>query len=227
MARILVIAPHADDEVLGVGGTIARRRIQGDEVIVAVMTGHGEKPHPLWSKKTWDIVRAEAAEAHAILGVSRTIYRELPAVLLSDQPVYKINKIVADLFEEVNPDILYIPFLYDMHYDHRCLVYACNVAWRPSSPTGMAIREIYMYETLSETHWNIYQQEGGFLPNVYVDISRDFLEIKKRAFSCYSSQIRSFPDARSVEGIDALAKLRGCTMGLHAAEAFCLVRKID
>ena len=182
MARILVIAPHADDDVLGVGGTIARRCIQGDEVIVAVMTGHGEEPHPLWSKETWDVVRSEAAEAHALLGVSQTIYRELPAVLVSDQSVYIVNKVVADLFEEVRPEILYIPFLYDMHYDHRCLVYACNVAWRPSSPTGRAIREIYMYETLSETHWNIHQQEGGFLPNVYVDISGPFLEKKETCF---------------------------------------------
>ncbi|MEI6825274.1 MAG: PIG-L deacetylase family protein [Desulfuromonadales bacterium] len=227
MARILVIAPHADDEVLGVGGTIARRSIQGDEVIVAVMTGHGEETHPLWSKETWDIVRSEAAEAHAILGVSSTIYKELPAVLVPDQPVHEINKVVAELFNEVNPDILYIPFLYDMHYDHRCLVYACNVAWRPSSLTGRSIREIYMYETLSETHWNIHQHEGGFLPNVYMDISGDFLEKKKQAFSCFASQIREFPDARSIEGIEALAKWRGCSIGFHAVEAFCLVRKID
>jgi LmbE family N-acetylglucosaminyl deacetylase len=227
MARILVIAPHADDEVLGVGGTIARRCSQGDEVIVAVMTGHGEEPHPLWSRELWSQVRSEAAEAHAILGVSRTIYRELPAVLLPDQPVHEVNKVVAELFDEVRPEILYIPFLYDLHFDHRCLVYACNVAWRPSSPTGMAIREIYMYETLSETHLNIQQQEGGFLPNVYVDISGDFLEIKKRALSCFSSQTRAFPDARSIEGVEALAKWRGCTIGMHAAEAFCLVRKID
>jgi LmbE family N-acetylglucosaminyl deacetylase len=226
MARILVVAPHADDEVLGIGGTIARRSIQGDEVIVAVMTGHGVGRHPLWSKETWNIVRAEAAEAHAMLGVSRTIYRELPAVLVPDQPVHEINRVVSDLFNEVRPEILYIPFLYDMHYDHRCLVYACNVAWRPSSSTGKAIREIYMYETLSETHWNIHQQEGGFLPNVYVDISGDFLEKKKRAFSCFTSQIQTFPDARSVEGIDVLAKWRGCTVGLSAAEAFCLVREI-
>lgn len=227
MARILVIAPHADDEVLGVGGTIARRCTQGDEVIVAVMTGHGEGPHPLWNKQTWDIVRAECAEAHAILGVDQTIYRELPAVLVPDQPVHEINKVVAELFKEVSPDILYIPFLYDMHYDHRCLVYACNVAWRPSSLTGRSIREIYMYETLSETHWNIHQQEGGFLPNVYVNISGQFLERKIDAFSCFKSQIRLFPDSRSIEGIESLAKFRGCTNGFQAAEAFCLVRRLD
>lgn len=227
MARILVIAPHADDEVLGVGGTMARRSLEGDDIIVAVLTGHGDEPHPLWGKRGWDIVRSEAADAHSLLGVSRTIYRELPAVLVPDQPVHVVNKTVSDIFDEVRPDVLYIPFLYDLHLDHRSIVYACTVAWRTNNPAGRAIREVYMYETLSETHWNIHQHEGGFLPNVYVNISGDFLEKKLRAFSCFKSQIRDFPDARSLEGIESLAKFRGCLVGVHAAEAFSLVRKIE
>jgi LmbE family N-acetylglucosaminyl deacetylase len=62
MSKVLVIAPHADDEVLGVGGTISRLSLEGHKVVVAILTGHGEVPHPIWPKDIWDIVRAEALE---------------------------------------------------------------------------------------------------------------------------------------------------------------------
>jgi N-acetylglucosamine malate deacetylase 1 len=225
MSQILVIAPHADDEVLGVGGTIARLTSEGHIVVVAIITGHGEKPHPLWSIEVWETVRSEAVNAHKELGVTKTVFRELPAVLVPDQPIYKINRIISDLIKEEQPEILYIPFLYDLHRDHREITYACGVAWRPVTDCGRRISEIYMYETLSETHWNIHQIEGGFLPNVYVNISGEYLVRKLRSLSCYQSQIRPFPDARSLEAVEALAKFRGCTVGFFAAEAFCLVRK--
>ncbi len=223
---LLVISPHADDETLGMGGTIAKRVKEGHEIYVAIMTGHGKGKHPLWPKKAWTIVRSEAKKAHEVLGVSKTLFFELPAVLLPDQPLYKINEVVFNVIKEVEPDILYVPFLFDLHRDHRELVYACNVAWRPVTPLGRKIREIYMYETLSETHWNIQPQEAGFCPNTWVDIS-DFLEMKIKALQCYESQIREFPDVRSLDAVRALATWRGATVGLSAAEAFILVRKID
>lgn len=226
MARILVVAPHADDEVLGVGGTIARFSDEGHEVTVAILTGHGEQAHPLFTRETWDVVRAEAVEAHRVLGVHATVFRELPAVLVPEVPVYQVNQVVQSLFAELRPEILFVPFLYDLHYDHRQLNYACNVAWRPTSEVGRAIREIYMYETLSETHWNIHQSEGGFLPDVYIDISGKHLERKLESLAKFKSQIRPFPDPRSLEGIEALAKLRGCSMGMRAAESFMMVRKL-
>jgi len=113
-----------------------------------------------------------------------------------------------------------------MHRDHRELVYACNVAWRPVSKIGKRIREIYMYETLSETHWNIQPQEPGFTPNVWVDIT-DFLDSKINALRCFHSQMQPFPATRSIEAVKALATWRGTTVGFHAAEAFILVRMLN
>jgi len=226
MARILIIAPHADDDVLGVGGTIAKRASEGHDITIAIMTGHGCEPHPLWGKETWDVVRKEAKDAHKILGVAETVFCELPAVLLPDQPLYKNNQVVAEVIERTQPEILYVPFLFDMHRDHRELVYACNVAWRPVSKIGKRIREIYMYETLSETHWNIQPQEPGFTPNVWVDIT-DFLDSKINALRCFHSQMQPFPATRSIEAVKALATWRGTTVGFHAAEAFILVRMLN
>ena len=227
MSRIVVIAPHADDETLGLGGTIARRCEEEHSVVVAILTGPGEDPHPIWPHKTWDVVRREACEAHRILGVHETVFRNIPAAMVPDRPIHEVTEIVSSLLAELEPEILYVPFLFDLHLDHRLLTYACNVAWRPTEDLGKSIREIYMYETLSETHWNIQPSESGFLPNAFVDISGRYLQKKLDALSCYVSQIREFPDCRSLEAIEALAKLRGSTVGVEAAEAFVLVRSLD
>jgi LmbE family N-acetylglucosaminyl deacetylase len=223
--RVLVIAPHADDETLGVGGTISRLSRQGVSVTVAVLTGHGnEFPHPIWPRQVWECVRAEATRAHGLLGVSKTLFREIPAVMVADELVWKINRITSNLVEEVQPDVVFVPFLFDLHKDHRELFHSFSVTWRSTSPVGRRIRSVYMYETLSETHLNVPYVESGFIPNVWIDIS-ETLETKIQALSQFKSQVKEFPNLRSLETIRALATLRGSQMGVAAAEAFVLVRQ--
>ena len=224
--KVLVISPHADDETIGMGGTIARFASEGHDVIVAVMTGHGEEePHPLWHRSTWDTIRGEAREAYRVLGVKQVIFEEIPAVTVADQPVWKLNDTTARVIETIGPDVLYVPFPLDLHKDHREIFHSFSVAWRPCTESGRKIREIYAYETLSETHWNVPYVEGGFLPNVWVDISK-YLEQKLEAVKCFASQIRESPDPRSLEAVRALAVWRGSQMGMKAAEAFVMVRRI-
>lgn len=221
--RVLVVAPHPDDETLGVGGTIARHVAEGDEVVVAIVTGHGEQDHPLWPRSTWQVVRTEAGEAMKVLGVSRLLFEEIPAVLVADQPAWQLNAAVGRLVEQVRPDVLYVPFPFDLHKDHREIFHALSVIWRPSSDLGRGIKQIYCYEVLSETHWNIPYVEAGFLPSAYVDIS-SHLATKLEALGCYKSQLRASPDPRSLKAVEALAVLRGHQMGIAAAEVFVTVR---
>ncbi len=224
--KVLVISPHADDETIGMGGTIARYASEGHDVTVAVMTGHGEEqPHPLWPRATWDLIRAEAREAYAILGVKEVIFEDIPAVTVADQPVWKLNETSARVVEAARPDIVYVPFPFDLHKDHREMFHSFSVAWRPCTELGRGIREIYTYETLSETHWNAPYVEPGFLPNVWVDIS-EYLERKLDAVRCFASQVREAPDPRSLDAVRALAVWRGSQIGIHAAEAFVMVRRI-
>jgi LmbE family N-acetylglucosaminyl deacetylase len=224
--RILVIAPHADDETLGVGGTIARRVAEGHEVHVAVVTGHGPEPHPLWPRAVWDTVRAEAREAMNVLGVKELHFEELPAAMVADQPMWQLNRVVGGLVDKIKPDVLYVPFLFDLHKDHREIFHASSVAWRTSSATGRAIREVYCYEVQSETHWSAPYLEASFTPNVWVDISSQ-LDTKLRALACYASQVRPAPDARSIEAVRALAVWRGAQQAMTAAEAFVAIRLLD
>jgi len=224
--NVLVVSPHADDETLGVGGTLARLAAEGHRTTVAVLTGHGDDgPHPLWNREFWTTIRGEARKAYEILGVGDVIFREIPAVQVAEQPPWKVNQIALRILEEVRPDVLFVPFQFDLHQDHRTLFQAFSVAWRPNSAVGRGIREIYCYETVSETHWNFPNVEPAFTPNVWMDISGT-LETKIQALSCFESQIRPAPEARSVEAVRALAVWRGSQVGMGAAEAFVLVRRL-
>lgn len=220
MSRILVLAPHPDDEVLGVGGTIAKLAAQGDEVAVAVVTRAGP---PVFTPEVAETGRQEAAAAHAVLGVKDTRFLAFPAAGLDTVPHRDLNAGLLEQFVDVRPDVVYVPFGGDLHRDHREVFDAALVCARPSGPASP--RAVYAYETLSETNWNAPYLAPGFAPNVFVDISAH-LETKVEAMSCYASQLRPFPHERSLEALRALARLRGATIGSEAAEAFVLVREI-
>ena len=110
-----------------------------------------------------------------------------------------------------------------MHSDHRIVSSAAMVGLRPIN--SHKVLEIYSYETLSETEWNIPSVKNVFLPNTWVDITK-YLDKKLEAMGMYATQIKKFPHPRSLEAIESLAKLRGSTIGVHAAEAFSLIRRI-
>lgn len=219
--RTLVIAPHADDEVLGMGGTIARRVSEGDEVYVCVVT-RGERP--LFPEEVAARVREETMAAHAFLGITRTFFLELPAAMLEQVPRYRLNDGIMQVVREVRPDEVYIPHAGDMQKDHQMVSEAAMVAVRPKHEHR--VRAVYAYETLSETEWNIPSTANAFIPTVYRDISRH-LEAKKQALAFFATQIQPFPNPRSTEAVEALARYRGSTVGARAAEAFVLIRAID
>ena len=224
--KVLVISPHADDETIGMGGTIAKHARGGAEVVVAVMTGHGQEvEHPIWPRSNRDRIRAELRHACELLGVCEIVFEEIPAVTVADQPVWKLNSLTRAIIERVAPEILYVPFPFDLHKDHRELFHSFAVHWRPHLPLGHGIKEVYTYEVSSETHLNMPYVEQTFVPNRWVDIT-DFVDLKMKALACYESQVQPHPSARSLEAIKALAVWRGSSIGVEAAEAFVTVRQL-
>ncbi len=223
--RVLVVAPHADDETLGMGGTIARLATEGHDVRVALMTGPGESgEHPFLPADGFKEVRAEFSKALDVLGVAEKIVCDLPAVLVEKEPIHVVNDITKKVVEQVQPERLYLPFPFDLHRDHRQLFYSFSVHARAYLTLGQNIKEIYCYETPSETHLSAPYLEPAFTPNAYVDIS-GFLDTKLKALKCYESQAQAAPLPRSPVAIEALARLRGSQVGVAAAEAFVIVRK--
>lgn len=221
---VLVIAPHADDEVLGVGGTIARFVEEGRKVVVAILTGHGEGTHPLWKPEIWDRIRAEARDSCDLLGVSELIFRELPAACLDNTPAWRINQVVGDVIRDVGPTDLFVPFSHDLHQDHTAIAYAALVATRPYLPLGNVVKRVMAYETLSETHLAAPYLSPAFQPNVFIDISSS-LDKKLEAMRMYASQVQPDHLPRSIEALKALARVRGTHIGVNAAEAFLLLRQ--
>ena len=219
-SRVLVLAPHPDDEVLGVGGVMARLAAAGARVEVGIVT---EGKPPQYSAVQVATVRAEAAAAHAVLGVAATHALGLPAAGLDRLPHAELNRAIADLVTAVRPDTLFVPFPGDIHRDHQLVFEAAMVAARPAGP-DYPLR-ILAYETLSETNWNAPFLTPAFTPNVFIDITAT-LDTKIAAFSKFVSQVRAFPSERSVEAVSALARLRGATVHRAAAEAFVLVREV-
>lgn len=217
---ILVIAPHADDEIIGVGGTIARTIAEGSNVYVCVVTKGIE---PLFSTEFMTQLRKETIKCHKQMGITKTFFLEYPSVMLEEQHRYEINQSLVNVLSEVNPDEVYIPHIGDMQKDHQIVAECAMVALRPKY--SFAPRKIYAYETLSETGWNIPNIQNEFIPTSYVDIS-DFIDTKLKALQVFESQIAAFPNARSIEAVEALARYRGAVMNMNAAEAFTIIREI-
>ena len=218
--KVLVIAPHADDEVIGVGGTISKRNNAGDEVYVCIVTRGYE---PLYSDKYVEQCKHEALQADKLLGVKKTFFLDFPAVNLENVPRHEFNGSIFNIIQEIMPDEVFIPHRGDMQIDHQMVVDAAMVGLRPKYEH--IVRRIYAYETLSETGWNVPNVQNEFIPTVYENIT-ETLKIKLDAMKLFQSQVEEFPNARSVESIEALAKFRGTTVNLNAAEAFVLVREI-
>lgn len=219
---ILVIAPHADDEIIGCGATMAQAIERGIKVYVLIATNAHVGAPDLYTKERMERVRREALDAHAFLGVEETFFMEFPAPSLNNYPEYLISLQMVEIIKKIKPKILYLPFPGDMHQDHKAIYRASLVAARPIG--DCSVKEIYCYETLSETEWGPYY-ENGFIPNVFNDVSQVF-EKKLEAMKRYKFLIRTFPHPRSLENFEALAKYRGATIGVARAESFVVERMI-
>ena len=213
--NVVVIAPHNDDEILGVGGTMAYLAKKGHSVTVCEVTVSGT------SLEKTKLQKNEAIASHKMLNV-QTFFMDLPAVGLKEMKTRDINSAFSIAMSKLNPDIVFIPHKGDMHIDHRMTVESAMVALRPVSFPNL--KGIYAYETLSETDWNVPSVENAFIPNAFVDISNE-LETKLEAMKCHASQLREYPHPRSLEAIKALAMHRGTTICRPYAEAFMVIRE--
>ncbi len=219
--NILIIAPHPDDEVLGCGGTIKKLSSAGNKLYVLVVT-RGKKG--LYSEEKILNVRSEARSAHKILGITETRFLDFPAPDLDLVSIAEISGAISSVINEFQISSLYLPHRGDIHNDHKVVFNAGLVAARPVN--GNPVRRIYSYETLSETEWAAPFSDDAFIPDFYINIS-DVLISKLEAIKCYKSQLRDFPNPRSLKSIEALANLRGSTVGFTHAEAFMTIRVIE
>lgn len=217
----LVIAPHPDDEVLGCGGIIKRYAQEGQDVYVLIVTRGTAR---MYSDERIAKGRNQALQAHALLGVKETFFLNYPAPELDMISLAAISDSIAELISNLEIQVLYIPHRGDIHHDHKIVFNAALVAARPVG--NNPVKAIYAYETLSETEWAAPFGDDVFIPDHFINIGQ-YIQYKLDAMSCYTGQIRAFPNPRSLEAIDALAKFRGSTVGFARAEAFMTIRTIE
>lgn len=216
MKKILVVAVHPDDETLGCGGTLLRHRASGDEIHWLIVTEAGNDALKLRRAAQIEQVRQAYGftDIHA-LGLPTTRLDQLA----TGQLVGAISKVI----EAVAPEIIYLPFAYDIHSDHRIVfeaAYSCTKVFRYPS-----VRRVLMMETMSETDFSPAIPGQVFMPNVFVDIG-DHLENKLNIARIYEDELGNHPFPRSLEGLRALATVRGAATGCRYAEAFMLLKEI-
>lgn len=219
--RSLVIAPHPDDEILGVGGTLLRRKEEGVEIGWLIMTEmtneHG------WSQEVINQRNLEIEKVKEFFGF--TYFRQLrfPTSSLDQVPIKSLVEKVSESIEEFKPSEIFIPHFSDVHSDHRItssVAASCSKWFRNSS-----IKRVLSYETLSETDFGL-ESNFVFHPNFFVNIE-NYLDRKLEAMSIYESEFGVLPFPRSAEALVALATLRGSTSGFKSAEAFQLLREFS
>lgn len=219
--KILIIAPHPDDEILGCGGLVSKYSGEGRKVYVLVVTRGTPK---LYSEERIVNVRREALQAHTLLGVTETVFLDFHAPELDITSQAEIAGSISSIIQRFAVDTIFIPHRGDIHSDHRVVYNASIVAGRPVA--GSTVKNIYAYETLSETEWAAPFGDDAFIPTHFVDVTGSF-ENKLKAMACFKSQLKPFPNSRSLEAIEALAKFRGATVGVKRAEAFMTVRTVE
>jgi len=217
--KTIVIAPHPDDEVLGVGGTLLRRKAEGSKVAWLIVTGVTAEAG--WSEVKIKQRASEIKKIAALFGFDAVFELNFPTTQLDQVPTSNLVEAVSDVFKIFEPEEVFLPHFSDAHTDHRIVfdaVIACTKWFRYKS-----VKRVLAYETLSETDFGLGANQV-FRPNVFVNIE-PYLEGKLRAMDIYASELGDFPFPRSHKAIQALAALRGVSSGFKAAEAFELLRE--
>lgn len=220
---IWVIAAHADDEVLGCGGTICRHRREGDEVSVLFLTDGVGARRPEDGGAAAQRRAAATKRALAELGVEDFACLDLPDNALDTVPLLEVVRAIAVFGEGRSlPDVIYTHHGGDLNVDHQIALRAVLTRFRPQ-PGEPGPEQILSFEVPSSTGWFGSSSASAFVPNLYSDISMTW-EAKRHALEAYAEEMRPWPHARSLAGVEHLARLRGATVGVDAAEAFVVER---
>lgn len=218
--KVLVVAAHPDDEVLGCGGAMARHAAAGHKVdIVFVADGESSRTHA--GQADVAVRRATARAAAAVLRCEEPRFLDLPDNRLDSLPLLEVVQRLERAVEQLKPEIVYTHHAGDLNIDHEVATRAVLTAFRPVP--GSTVRAIYGFEVLSSTGWN--GDAPPFQPVHFADIS-PVMDKKLEALACYAKELREYPHARSAQAIEALARMRGAIQGVAAAEAFVVYRQL-
>jgi len=219
MRKILVIAPHPDDETIGCGGTLLKHKANGAKLYWLIMTCMSEEQG--WVIDKIKNRKLEIKKVSNIYGFEKIIELNYPTMTLDQIPMEHLVKNIAECFNDIQPEIVYLPNSTDIHTDHQITFqagYSCTKSFR-----FPFVKKVLSYETLSETEYAANLSHKPFVPNVFIDITGT-IEQKIEIMKIYKDELKPHPFPRSIENIKALATIRGAISNCMYAEGFSLVR---
>ena len=226
MKKIMLIAAHPDDELLGCGGTLLYYKNKGYQIKI-IFLSDGESSRDISSKKTQILIKKREGQAIKISKLCKFKQPTFARFLdnkLDTIPLIKIVKFIEREIKIFKPNIIITHNEDDLNIDHKTVFKATITATRPSSKTF--VKSIFCFETPSSTENNFSKIKVSFNPNLYFDISK-FINKKISMLKLYKQELRLYPHARSLEGIKVLAKYRGTQIGVKYAEAFNIIRQLN
>jgi LmbE family N-acetylglucosaminyl deacetylase len=225
--RLAVIVAHPDDEVLGCGGTIARRAREGHEVHMLILaegiTSRDESRNPANRNTEVTALQSAAKAASTVLGVRSVEFTGLPDNRMDSLDLLDVIKVIEGFIAVRQPQLVFTHHPSDLNIDHQIVSSAVSTACRPLP--GSSVSTLLFFEVPSSSEWQTPAAIGTFAPNWFEDIT-ETLPTKLQALGAYASEMRPWPHARSYEAVEALARWRGASVGLKAAEAFVLGRHL-
>ncbi len=222
MSKVIIISAHPDDETLGAGGTILKHNENGDEVYWLIVTNVFESEG--FSRERVLSRKQEIEEVSRLYSFKKVYNLEYPTMKLNDTILFELVNKISHIFQQLEPEIIYVMNRSDAHSDHRIVfdaVMSCTKSFRYPY-----VKKVLMYECLSETEFAPILPERVFQANYYVDIS-NFLNKKIEIMKIFDSELGEHPFPRSIKNIEALATFRGATVGVLYAEAFQMIKYID
>lgn len=215
IGRAVVVAAHPDDEILGIGGTMAKFADAGLEVtVIIVCQGRPQSAQP---------VEVAALQASDVLGVRDVRLFHYPNLQLDTTPLIGLTQKIEAVLAEVSPSVVFTHHYGDVNRDHQRCFEAVLAAVRPVH--GFPPPALICFETPSSSEWSEGAPNRAFFPNLYVNISDTFRR-KMKSLRAYHMEMREYPHPRSYLGVQVLAQKRGMTIGVQYAEAFQLIRGV-
>ena len=219
--KVVVIAPHPDDETLGVGGTLLKHKENGDDLFWIVFTRADENLG--FSKKWIDDRKRQIEKVAKEYGFKETIELGYITTTLDKIPIGEMIGFFSKHLQRIKPNIVYVNNWSDIHSDHK-IVFQVVMSSLKTFRANF-VKRILMYETITETDQVPALLQNAFVPNVFVDISK-YIDDKLSIMSIYNSEVMEYPLPRSLDSIKALARYRGSQIGVEYAEAFYLLREV-
>lgn len=222
--KVLVVAAHPDDEVLGCGGTIYKLGSKGHNVSVLFLSDGVSSRIQNKLNKEIDNRKKNAIKSCKILKVKNYFFENLPDNAFDTEPLLNIIKLIENYINKLKPEIIFTHSNSDLNVDHRITNQSVVTACRPQK--NLSVKELYFFEILSSTEWNFSDSVSYFKPNYFVDISKC---VKKKilALKKYKKEIKKLPHPRSLEGAKILSQYRGMASNMNYAEAFFQAFKVN